>query len=166
MKDSGENHGHPYRRLDRRIEEVVHDPYAERSKPREPAACPDCGAVFTHGRWAWSGPADGAGEHLCPACHRIRDRMPAGWVTLAGSFLPAHREEILHLVHNEADRVRAEHPLERIMDVADSDGTTTITTTGIHLARRLGDAIHHAYQGALDTQYAPDEYRIRVHWSR
>jgi hypothetical protein len=31
---------------DRQIEEVVHDPYLARSKPLEPALCPQCGVVY------------------------------------------------------------------------------------------------------------------------
>ena len=41
-----------------------------------------------------------------------------------------------------------------------------ITTTDIHLARGIGEAIHHAYQGDLEFHYNPAENLLRVNWSR
>ena len=35
------------------------------------------------------------GPACCPACLRIRDRMPGASVALSGEFLAAHRDEIL-----------------------------------------------------------------------
>ena len=151
---------------DRKIEEVVHDAYKERYRPQEPAVCPDCGVVYEHGSFHWKPRPSGAHEHRCPACRRIADRYPAGYLTLEGPFLAQHREEVLHLVRNEESRARSEHPMERIMDIAEEDGKTVITTTELHLPQRIGEALHKAYQGELQTQYAPDEYRVRVHWKR
>src|SRR5262249_44830510 len=105
------NRGH----TDRKIEEVVHDPYHERYKPPEPAFCPRCGAIFHSGRWEWGEKAAGAHEHLCPACRRIREHYPAGYVTLSGSFRAQHAAEISGLISNEAAKAQAEHPLERII---------------------------------------------------
>ena len=153
-------------RRDRLIEEYVHDTYRARYKPKEPAVCPTCGVLFEHGTWSWKPRPEGAHEHVCPACQRTKDNFPAGYVTLEGEFLTAHRDEILQLVRNEEMRTKTEHPMERIMAIAEEDGKTVVTTTDIHLARRIGDAIHHAYQGGLDTKYSPDEYLIRVYWSR
>jgi hypothetical protein len=153
-------------RKDRQIQEVTHDPYQERYKPRDPAACPTCGAVFDHGHWRWMPKPEGAHDHLCPACRRTQERFPAGFVTLEGEFLAAHRDEILHLARNEAQRAKSDHPLERIMDIQQDGSKTVISTTDLHLARRIGDAVHHAYQGSLDVKYSPDEYLIRVFWQR
>jgi hypothetical protein len=52
------------------------------------------------------------------------------------------------------------------MSTERSDTKTVIQTTDVHLARRLGDAVHHAYQGELDIQYARDDYVVRVYWTR
>ena len=158
--------GHERQRGDRQIEEVVHDPYKERHKPPEPALCPSCGVVFEHGRWHWKARPANAQEHLCPACRRVKDRYPAGYVSLEGSFLQEHRDELLHLVRNEEKRAKDEHPLERIMDIRQDGDKTLVTTTEVHLARRIGDALHHAYQGNLQIKYSPDEYLVRVYWSR
>jgi hypothetical protein len=157
-------HGKEHR--DRQIEEVGHDPYHARAKPREPAACPQCGLVFHSGRWQRLPRPAAANEHLCPACHRIKDGLPAGIITLEGAFAAERATEILHLVHNEENREASDHPLQRIMAVTREHGKTVITTTDIHLARRIGDAVVHAFHGKLEVKYSPDEYMVRVNWSR
>lgn len=153
-------------RKDRQIEEVVHDSYRERHKPPEPAVCPACGVVYEHGRWAWEPLPANAKAHMCPACHRVKDKFPAGHVTLSGAFLAQHRDEILGLIRNEETRAKAEHPLERIMHIEEANGEMTITTTDLHLPRRIGEGLKHAWKGELEVKYSPDEYLVRVHWKR
>jgi hypothetical protein len=109
-------------------------------------------------------PAD-AHQETCSACHRIHDHYPAGYVTLKGAFFLAHRDEIMNLVHNEEKRERAEHPQKRIMEVEENAGMTQVTTTDIHLARGIGEALHHAYKGELDYHYNPEENLLRVSWT-
>ena len=153
-------------RRDSMFEERVHDAYKARHKLAEPAVCPQCGAVFHEGRWGWRQVPPGAQQETCPACHRVHDHFPAGFVILQGEFFLAHREEILQLAQNVEKRERAEHPLKRIMAIEEKDGERLITTTDIHLARAIGEAIHHAYQGDLEFHYNPEEYLLRVHWAR
>lgn len=156
----------PRERHDRLLREWVHDTYKSKSKPHEPTVCRECGAVFSAGRWQWIAPPEGAHEGMCPACHRIQDRVPAGILTLRGPFLREHRDEILNLVHNVEEREKAEHPLKRIMAVDEGDEETVITFTDPHLARGVGTALHHAYQGELDYHYLEEETLLRVHWDR
>ena len=164
MKNLGEIPRTP--RKDRLIRERVHDPYKARRKLPEPAVCPQCKAVYRQGRWRWGDPPAGATEVLCQACHRINDRYPAGELTLGGAFLNAHKAEILHLARNEEKLESGEHPLYRIMEVEDRGQTVVITTTDIHLPRRIGEAIHRAYKGDLDFHYEEESYAIRVRWNR
>lgn len=158
------------RRPDRRnrlIKEHVHDPYKLRQKLPEPTRCPRCGAVYEHGRWAWSdAPADGANEELCQACHRINDEYPAGEVVLSGGFAASHRGEILRLARNIEQTENAEHPLHRIMDIQDRDESIVITTTDIHLPRAIGHAIENAWEGELTTHYDDEGYFARLQWRR
>ena len=72
----------------------------------------------------------------------------------------------MHLMHRQEELEKGEHPLHRIMDIRDEEDGLVITTTDIHLPRRLGEAVHHAYHGALDFHYEEEEYRLRVNWSR
>jgi NMD protein affecting ribosome stability and mRNA decay len=144
----------------------VHDSYKPQKKLPEPTRCPDCGAVLRGGRWHWEAAPAQANEALCPACRRIRDRYPAGYVTLKGDFFAAHRDEILAIARNRESREKAEHPLQRIMAVEDIEGGVQITTTDAHLARAIGDAVHDAYKGELEVKYSEQDNLVRVYWTR
>jgi NMD protein affecting ribosome stability and mRNA decay len=156
---------HPVRR-DRLVQENRHDTYKAKHKMPEPTVCPQCGAVFHEGRWQWLAKPAQAHEEMCPACHRIQDEFPAGYVTVNGPFFKDHREELLQLAKNEEAHAKAEHPLKRIMKIEDQDDGVQITTTDIHLARGIGEALHHAYQGELEYHYNEQENLLRVVWAR
>lgn len=144
-----------------------HDPYKAHRKLNEPAYCPRCGAVFAEGRWQWleKVPA-GAAKHVCPACHRVDDRFPAGEITLSGAFLPEHREEIRALIRNTQSQQNAEHPLSRIIDITEDDDKIIVTTTDIHLPRRIAHALEHAFKGQRNIHYNEEEYFVRASWHR
>ena len=146
--------------------EHVHDAYKSSTKLPTPTVCPGCGAVFADGRWQWLPLPETACRQMCPACHRIHDHFPAGYVKLEGEFLAKHRDELIELVRNVEKREKSEHPLQRIMGVADENGGLLVTTTDIHLAHGIGEALHHAYKGVLDSHYSPEEKLLRVRWSR
>ena len=156
---------HPIRH-DRLLQEAVHDTYKTKGKLPEPTVCPDCGAVFHAGRWQWLEKPKDAHQASCPACHRVRDNFPAGYVSLSGEFLTAHEAEILQLIRHHEVREKTEHPLQRIMDIEKTEHGTSITTTDIHLARGIGEALHHAYHGPLEFHYNPEQNLLRVNWSR
>ena len=156
---------HPIRR-DRLPLETVMDSYKTKGKLPEPTVCPDCGAVFHGGRWQWLEKPKDAHQTSCPACHRMRDRFPAGYVLLAGEFLAAHEAEILQLIQHREAHEKTEHPLQRIMAIEKTEHGTMVTTTDIHLARGIGEALHHAYQGELEFHYSPEQNLLRVNWSR
>jgi hypothetical protein len=130
------------------MEEHRHDPYKSRDKLTEPTVCPQCSAVFANGRRQWMDKRpEIATEMICSACHRISDGYPAGEVTLDGAFLRAHREEILALARNVAAAEKRQHALQRIIAVSEADDRMIITTTDVHLPRRIGHAIVDAYKG-------------------
>jgi len=167
MTGSGKHRGGPGQgREDRLLQEWVHDTYKAKSKLPEPTVCPQCNAVFHHGRWQWGETPAGAHETLCPACHRIADGMPAGILTLSGDFLAGHHDEIVHLLRNVEEREKTEHPLKRIMDISEHDGVMVVNFTDPHLARGAGEAVHHAYQGDLDYHYQAGETLLRLTWRR
>lgn len=147
------------------VRQNEHDPYRLSAKLAEPTWCPDCGAVFEQGRWQWKERLSSkAPQHRCPACQRIHDDQPAGFVTIEGDFLRAHRDELLHLITHRADHVKAEHPLQRVMAIRDQGDGLLVTTTDLHLARDIGEALHRAHHGELHLQYSADETLVRVHW--
>lgn len=154
------------RRRTRNWTDYDHDAYRADKKLAEPTVCEDCGAVYQKGRWQWqAAPAD-AHRAVCPACHRVRDDCPAGFVNLSGAFLARHRDEIMRLIKNEEVREKAEHPLQRIMAIEEQGDEAEVTTTDHHLARAIGEAVHRAYQGQLDINYSKEDAVVRLSWSR
>lgn len=153
-------------RNDRLIHERIHDPYKSTRKPSEPSVCPVCHAVFKEGRWQWleSWPVD-ARQEICQACQRIRDHYPAGFVTLSGDFIRTHRQETVNLVRQHELGERARHPLHRIIGIEERPETVVVTTTDIHLPKRIGQAMHRAYKGRLDLHYDKENCLVRVNWT-
>lgn len=154
------------RHIDRQVDDPKDDAYRAKGKPAGVARCPECRAVYRRGRWRWEAAPRGTPERLCTACLRTRERDPAGTVRLAGAFFAAHRGEVLHLLRNEEEDEKSRHPLQRIMSIVETPQGAEVSTTDIHMARRLGNAVHGAYQGTLTMKQSPDEYRIRVDWKR
>jgi len=141
------------------------DPYQAQHKPHEPTACPQCGAIYHRGRWQWGRRPDAAHEAPCPACRRIADGMPAGIVTVHPGSTPELQAEMTGLVRNEEAAEKQEHPLNRIISIdPSSDGGLSISTTDIHLPRRLGEALHRTYHGTLDMHFDEGGYFVRVDW--
>lgn len=153
-------------RRDRLIKEKQHDTYGEGKKWSEPTACPKCNAVYIEGRWTWYEPPAKANKVVCPACQRLADNYPAGYLELKGGFVKQQQEEMLNLIRNEEKLEKGEHPLERIMTITEEDENILITTTGIHIAHRIGKAITRAYQGDLTFAYGDGEKTIRMVWER
>lgn len=151
-------------RRDHLIQEAEHDAYKTKGKLPEPTLCPDCGAVYHAGHWQWLAKPAGAHEEYCPACHRIRDRYPAGYVLLSGDFFASHEAEVLQQIRHHEAKEKASHPLQRIMGIEKTAHGTVVTTTDIHLARGIGDALHNAYRGDLEFHYNPEQNLLRVSW--
>jgi hypothetical protein len=86
---------------------------------------------------------------------------------LTGEFVAKHRDEALGLARNEEARVKSEHPLARIIKIENQTETpegVVITTTDPHLARRIGEALHHAHHGTFTCRYEEKEDLLRANW--
>lgn len=142
------------------------DPYTTRVKPPEPTACPKCHASFMNGRWTWQAAPKDAHSQVCPACRRIHDRFPAGYITIKGEFFAEHRDEIVHLIKNHEKKEKEARPLQRIMSIDDKKDGLEVTTTDSHLARGIAEALHDAYKGDLKLRYSRDENLVRAIWKR
>jgi len=156
-----QTHGNP------RLQEEVHDPYRSRAKLRGPCRCKQCGATYLKGRWRWQGlqpPAPATA--VCPACRRGNDRYPAGEVTVRGTFVATHGDEARRLIENVAAAESGEHPLHRIMTLRQRGGAIEITTTDVHLPRRIGHALENAWGGTLTAHYDEQGHYARVTWQR
>ena len=148
------------------FQERIHDAYRSDAKLPTPTCCPDCGAVYANGRWQWLTAPPEAHSERCPACRRIHDRFPAGRVRIEGPFAAAHRGELIELVRNLEAKERAEHPLQRVMDIGDEEGALVVTTTDSHLAHGIGEALRRAYKGELDSHHNTADNFANVRWSR
>ena len=155
------------RRSGRAQQDHINDSYNQVAKLREPAFCPQCGASYENGRWQWSPRAEGAEPSLCPACHRVNDRYPAGILTLKGKIIEARKDEMIRLARHQEQEEKAEHPLNRIMAIEEkAPDCLEIQTTDIHLPRRIGDVIRRTYQGELTEDFDKDGYFVRINWHR
>lgn len=146
-------------------EDKRHDVYKSEKKHRGNTVCPKCLAFYQDGRWTWDTAPSNSAEIVCPACQRIEDGYPGGILMLSGPFYLVHKKEILQLVQNIHKTEKYLHPLERIMKIRHNKNGSEITTTGMHLARRIGDGINKAYQGELEYSYEGENY-IRANWNR
>ena len=153
-------------RKNRFIVKKRHDTYQEHGKYPEPTVCTGCGAVYSNGRWTWNQSPVSFHSALCPSCRRSADHYPAGWVHIKGSFYSAHHDEILNLIKNTEALEKNSRPLERIMKIKNNNTHATITTTGIHVARRIGEALKRAYKGDFSFRYADGDQKIQVEWHR
>jgi NMD protein affecting ribosome stability and mRNA decay len=134
--------------------------------PKASKVCSNCGAIYSNGRWSWKEIINTFKETTCPACKRINDNYPAGFVEIKGRFYSEHEKEISNLIMNMEKLERKERPLERIMKFKPEKSKATLTTTGIHIARRIGEALSRSYQGNFSFRYLDGEKIIRVFWDR
>ncbi len=142
----------------------------------EPAVCEVCKDVYADRRWSKPDATRQSEKHphfrpatvvVCPACKRIADKIPSGYVYLSGAFLTEHFDEISRLLHNEAERSSADNPMARIMELKkEKTGELTLTTTTEHLAQRLGHALEKAYDGDVRYDFSHENKLARVYWKR
>lgn len=149
------------------------DPYIGDESLRENTVCVNCGAVYMQSRWYTTDivpekPSRTVGNHktLCPACRKMRDRVPGGVLKMSGNFIWSHREEIINLIRNEANEALRDNPLERVMSMETYEDEVLISTTNEKLAQRIGRALHSAYAGDLQYKWSEDNKLARVNWHR
>ena len=155
-----------YKRKDKMLKQKRNDAYSLKAKISEPSYCEHCKSVFINGRWTWKAVQGGEQKTICPACRRIADHYPAGIIELKGSFFFDNQNEILNLIHNVSNQEKKERALERIMQTRQEADRTIVTTTGVHIARRIGEALSRSYKGKYTFQYADGDKQIRVYWQR
>lgn len=100
------------------------------------------------------------------AARPTRPGAGPGTVSLRGAFVKQHADELCGLVRNTEELEKSEHPLERLIAISDSADGLDVTTTGLHLAQRIGHALEAAYDGELQIHYNHEEYYVDIHWQR
>ncbi len=152
--------------------DTAKDPYLQKMRPGDMAACKRCGAVYHNKRWSLEEKlkARSASKKraavLCPACQKIKEGFAEGFVTIQGGFVKEHREEIINLVRNKEERAMHNNPLDRIIGLKEKKNLIEITTTTDKLAQRLGQMIKKAFNGEIEYKWSSDTKIARVVWTR
>lgn len=148
--------------------DVHNDPYYQKKKLEEGTHCRTCDVEYRKGVFHWANSTSAATESTfnCPACRRAQDGVVGGCISIKGSYVALHREEIEHLIRNVETLEKQEHPMQRIMAFTSFDDGFEVTTTYEHIARRIGEALYGAHKGDLEFTYGDQEKFIRVMWSR
>ncbi len=149
------------------------DPYMP-AAGQEASVCTSCRAVYQEKRWFFDeklykklAGTDKAREVTCPTCRKIKDHYPEGVLTLSGEFFEEHKNEILTLLKNEADRVSGRSVADRIITMTEEGkNRLVVETTTEKLAQHLGRAIYKAYKGDLDFRWSEMNKFVRVYWKR
>lgn len=146
-----------------RHEPVDRDAYRLDHKLSAGTHCPDCGLVVLNGRWTRPEGADTptGTKHICPACARVRDRYPAGVIDITGD-LGDLGLELENLLKNVETVEREEHPLERLIELEVTESGLHASTTGGHLARRIGSALERQMHGRIKVRYGEENNLVRV----
>ncbi|MGA7105876.1 MAG: BCAM0308 family protein [Candidatus Deferrimicrobiaceae bacterium] len=151
------------------------DPYLPKKSAPSVGVCPVCRAICRNKRWyldekefALLARKKGGGiaRRRCPACRKIADGFIGGVVTLRGSFVREHREEIRNLVRNEEKRAMGCNPLARIIKLAENEDGFEVSTTAEKLAQRIGREVHKACSGTVEYKWSEDAKLVRVNWVR
>jgi hypothetical protein len=125
--------------------------------------CVTCGLVQRTGRWT-RGEAPAEAERVsCPACERARERRPAAVLALPAEFLDAG-VELDALIRNAEQAECAEHPLERLIEVERSEDGCTVTTTGVHVARRIANALERRFHRQARFRWKAGDPSLEVDW--
>ena len=139
----------------------------------EVSYCKKCGVINRQKRW-FMDPIElfklkedpSVATIVCPACQKMQDKVPGGFLTLSGSYLRKHEQVILELIKNTEEKSRNKNPLGRIMEITQEGDVMTLLTTLDKLAEKLGKEIYKAHGGNLEHQWSRDENYVRVNWKR
>ncbi len=69
-------------------------------------------------------------EIICPACLRIHDKNPKGFVTLKGAYKTQHRDQVMGLISDTEAQKRC---LARMVTIEDRAEGLVVLTTDAHL---------------------------------
>lgn len=149
------------------------DPFLPQDGLKEPSLCTTCKTAYHRKRWSRDPETYRELElspkinwTTCPACQKIAASYPEGIVTLRGSYLWEHEEEIRHILRNEESKAYAKNPLERIIRMTRDKDQLVIETTEEKLAEHLGRVVHRAHSGDLKISWAGNPDICRVNWER
>lgn len=134
--------------------------------------CEICGAVEVKGKWyapgKYTGDLSGAEFDIgiCPGDDKLAKHEVDGVVTLTGTFIAEHNDEIFNLIDNVCDAKLERNIAARIFEIAKERDKTVIETTDAHLAAAIGNEIKDAFDGELSIRWRDNAPQVRVDWHR
>lgn len=106
-------------------------------------------------------------EIVCPSCVAIEQQDFKGQVTLKGSTLAQHKEQILNTIYNEESHLRATNPHSRIGLIEEVGEELHVWTVTEFLAQRIAKELSKAFHGShAEITHLPREQFTRVMWWR
>jgi NMD protein affecting ribosome stability and mRNA decay len=149
------------------------DPFVPEEGLKEPTVCTSCKSIYQQKTWSHDPDAYRRLEAdpktnlvNCPACQKVAAGYAEGIVTLSGSYLWEHEEEIRRILANEEHKAREKNPQERVIRRLREGDKLVIETTEKKLAEHFGRVLHKAHQGELDIFWTGDPEICRVSWDR
>lgn len=149
------------------------DPFMPQERLKEPSLCTSCKTVYRQQHWTLDPAAYRRLETdpntnwiNCPACQKVAAGYPQGILTLSGSYLWKHEEEIQQILKNEEHKALAKNPFERVIRSLREEDKLVIETTEKKLAEHLGRVLHKSHQGKLNLYWTSDPDTCRVKWER
>jgi NMD protein affecting ribosome stability and mRNA decay len=147
--------------------------YLPKSGLKDTAVCSKCRLVYQNKRWRIDekkaeelAASSTTNKGVCPACRRMADNVPAGLISLSGTYLHENRDAILNLVKHVEEKAREKNPLGRIMEIGLDKGVITISTTEDKVAQKIGREIFKAHKGELHYSWSHEQKMVRVTWKR
>lgn len=163
--------------------EFIDDPYSMKQAPKGLLECPECHAVFYRKRWSFPEPSSSQTQKstaaspkkptkqilipqnfVCPACRKLRDSYPEGFLKIHWPNWETHKAEVLGLIHNEEHQAVRNNPLERVMTIRTRPDGADIETTTEHFAQRLGKHLDRAFKGSIKYQWSHKDKCVRIAW--
>lgn len=139
-------------------------PRAGRAKPADALVC-SCGLYQHRGIWYVGHPPLGTlRAGTCPACERVQSGTVAGRVRIPPRLVGS-LEELVGLVRNCERVERADHPLERLIEIRKDLAGLLVTTTGPHLARRIAGRLGRLFHETPRFHFGAGKGELRVDWA-
>ncbi|MDR4471372.1 MAG: ATPase [Nitrospira sp.] len=148
-------------RHDRFVEEYKHDSYKMPGKLKEPTVC-TVRRPLPKGRWTWEAKPADAEPITCPACLRIQDKNPKGFVTLKRDLHdPASRSG------DGADsqyRGAGKSSTPWLASWRSKTGPRGWSSSATPIAPAHRQRLKHAHHGELDIRDQDEEF-VRITWT-
>ncbi|MFH1386745.1 MAG: hypothetical protein ABIH50_03665 [bacterium] len=89
-----------------------------------------------------------------------------GIISLSGSFLLDHENEIVNLINHEGKLAEQRNPDHKVSKIEKVDGGMVAQITDHNLTMHIGKSLVNAYKGEHEYKFSKGEKFVRVNWKR